>query len=255
MRTIRIVQSGMTPRGGAEAVVPAAAAFSPDQLASLRACFKADSLSLSDGDPVGTWTDSSGNSKDATGSGTQRPTYKTSQLNGKPALQFNGTSNGLATPTITLAPFTIYSVFKASADGFIYEQSADSNNNDGLYLYTSTGCSMNYRMVDVDTRSNKNRAAAWGSDGAWRVVTHRGNSTHASHEMWINNANQSLTDCAHNFNQTVTDIVASLYIGTRAQTGVFLTGFIAEVILYQSYHGTDDMDSVTDYLNGRYAIY
>jgi hypothetical protein len=53
---------------------------------------KADSLGLSDGDAVGTWTDSSGNGYDATqATGSAKPTYKTNiTLAGKPVVRFDG---------------------------------------------------------------------------------------------------------------------------------------------------------------------
>ncbi len=51
--------------------------------------FSANSLSLSDGNPVTTWTDISGNSNEATQVNVnQQPIFKTGQINGLPAIQF-----------------------------------------------------------------------------------------------------------------------------------------------------------------------
>ena len=48
-----------------------------------------------------TWSDQSGNSNNATqGTAGNRPTYLTNQLNGFPAIRFNGTSNFLASPSV-----------------------------------------------------------------------------------------------------------------------------------------------------------
>lgn len=58
-------------------------------------CFDARTLALNDGDSVGTWTDSSYNSEDATASGTARPTFKKSILNGNPVVRFDGSNNKL----------------------------------------------------------------------------------------------------------------------------------------------------------------
>ena len=56
--------------------------------------FDASSLSLSDLNPVATWTDLSGNGNDATQStSTAQPLYRTAQLNGLPAVVFDGTDD------------------------------------------------------------------------------------------------------------------------------------------------------------------
>lgn len=51
---------------------------------------------LSDGDPVGTLTDASGNGKNATGATTARPTYKMGIINSKPVLRFDGVDDKLS---------------------------------------------------------------------------------------------------------------------------------------------------------------
>ena len=49
----------------------------------------------SNNDVIDSWSDLSGNANDATGTGTQRPTYKTAQLRGNPIVSFNGSTNAL----------------------------------------------------------------------------------------------------------------------------------------------------------------
>ncbi len=54
----------------------------------------ADSLSLSDTDPVATWNDISGNTNDATqGTSAAQPLYRTGEVNGLPAVVFDGTDD------------------------------------------------------------------------------------------------------------------------------------------------------------------
>jgi hypothetical protein len=76
--------------------------FSPTDIAGLKIWLKADSLSLSDGDPVGTWADQSGLGNSPTSSGSNRPTYHTAVINGLPAVQFDGVDDYL-TKSFTLA--------------------------------------------------------------------------------------------------------------------------------------------------------
>ncbi len=77
--------------------------FTPSQLAP-HAWFKADSLALSNNDPVSTWTDSSGNARDATGVTTTRPLYIANARNGLPVVRFDGTDDTMATALFTTVP-------------------------------------------------------------------------------------------------------------------------------------------------------
>ncbi len=57
----------------------------------LVALWRASSLSLADGDPVGTWAPASGSPGSLTGSGSSRPTYRaTGSPSGAPAVEFDG---------------------------------------------------------------------------------------------------------------------------------------------------------------------
>jgi len=72
------------------------AAFSPDDVSGLSLWLKADALSLNDGDPVTTWTDSSTNSNDATqATAAKKPTFKTNIVNSQPVVRFDGTDDEL----------------------------------------------------------------------------------------------------------------------------------------------------------------
>jgi hypothetical protein len=67
--------------------------------------------SVGNGNPVPTWYDQSGNSRNATAAGTARPTYETNFQNGLPGLPFNGSSNHIGTGSFTLnQPVTVFIV-------------------------------------------------------------------------------------------------------------------------------------------------
>lgn len=56
--------------------------------------FAADSLNLSNGDPVSIWNDISGNGNDAEQSvSASQPTFTTGEINGLPAVVFDGTND------------------------------------------------------------------------------------------------------------------------------------------------------------------
>lgn len=76
--------------------------FNPKQLgtSTLLAWYRADSYVGSDGDAVGTWSDSSGNGRDMTqGTAGYKPLYKTNIRNGRPVMRFDGTDDYLAAST------------------------------------------------------------------------------------------------------------------------------------------------------------
>ena len=55
-----------------------------------------------DNDAAGTWTDFSGNSRDATNSDSgEKPLYKTGIINGKPVFRFDGSNDCLFTPSFS----------------------------------------------------------------------------------------------------------------------------------------------------------
>lgn len=70
----------------------------PAQYANLDLWLKADALTLSNADPVSSWTDSSGQGNHAAqATSTRRPLYTASALNGLPGVTFDGTDDVLET--------------------------------------------------------------------------------------------------------------------------------------------------------------
>ena len=76
---------------------PTTIGTAPDSISNLELWLKADAISgLNDGDGVTTWNDQSGNSRNFTqGTAANKPSYKTSILNGYPVVRFNGSSHHL----------------------------------------------------------------------------------------------------------------------------------------------------------------
>lgn len=72
--------------------------------AELLQWLKADAITgLSNNDPVSLWLDSSLNARNMTGSGTARPLYLTNQINGLPAIDFDGSNDLLSSGAYSLA--------------------------------------------------------------------------------------------------------------------------------------------------------
>lgn len=83
-----------------QVVVPA----QPDSMGGLKLWLKADAITgLNDGDPVGTWNDSSGNGNNAAQStAANKPTYKTSIINSQPIVRFDGSNDRLDISSIAI---------------------------------------------------------------------------------------------------------------------------------------------------------
>ena len=90
--------------------IPVQSDFVPSDLLGLLVWFDtSQDTVVSDGTAIGTWTDRSGNSRDATGSGTARPLYRTGGPANRAYLDFDGSNDVLATASFTI-PST-WSVF------------------------------------------------------------------------------------------------------------------------------------------------
>jgi len=80
----------------------------------------ANQLTLSNGSPVSTWTDKSGKGNNATATGTTRPTFKTNQFNGRPAVSFDGVDDRIRTGSVsalntnTISSFTVFNTATAN---------------------------------------------------------------------------------------------------------------------------------------------
>jgi hypothetical protein len=203
----------MAGRGGA-ASAGSPAAFSPSDIAGLALWLKADEITgLVDDDPVSTWADSSGNSRDATQTSTKRPLYKTAIQNALPAVRFDATDDCLVTAAINFASstgLTVFVVFTAASatDRVLVESSADSNSNEGAFgIFRLTG-----NTVSAAHNGHGGLAVAYTTTAATaHTVAVVASSVHdltlgAGEEVvaWINDGNRAGTKTNSGVNNTDT---------------------------------------------------
>lgn len=113
----------------------------PTTIANLYAWWKADSLSLNDGDLVATWTDSSGNGRSQVqATDAKKPTYKTNIQNGKPGVLFPTTANSgmsyAGDPGVTQTTFIVYS--RVSAFSY-YQRAIQNAGGNGPFIGPNNG--------------------------------------------------------------------------------------------------------------------
>ena len=236
--------------------------FAPSDLANLALWLKADALSLNDGDAVSSWTDSSGANRHATATTTARPTYKSNIVNSKPVLRFNGTSNYMVTPAVFAADtqYTVFIVSKAigsslnaggraiatirpaagAVNGYWHHLYRNDIANNARILTTSNGNAAN---IVVQTPSTSYPFDAFivtsyvfGTNGTW----------------WINNAQKSQALSI----TTQTNANAVMWLGKYFDTtnAYWLSGDIAEVIVYGTALSDGGRGSVQTYLATKYGI-
>lgn len=130
---------------------------------NIRTWLDASSLGLANNDSVSSWTDLSGNSNHAAlVSGFLKPTYKTNQINSKPALNFTGAEALELTSNITDSAVTIFAIYKkliGSVSGAPFSTSNHMflhNNSVAVFIYNNP--------IQSNTRITK-------ADGSFSVFT------------------------------------------------------------------------------------
>ena len=216
--------------------------------------YKADTLNLEDGDTVATWTDSSGNNRDAfqIAAPGQRPVFKRNIVNACPIIRFDGVDDFLNIPTISGdGPWTHFVIYKKSlaADTFL---TFSSNDTSGL-PYTF------FDYFDSIMYSGSKTGAffkATGGRTTFTVVTiimPAGASGYLSGRLRVNRVEQTgLTTAAGASSANF------IYLGTRVHNAGANTdwtkGDIAEIIHYTSVLSESEIAKVENYLAAKYSI-
>lgn len=194
------------------------------------------------GSLVETWKDKSGNNRNATASGTARPTLTGSALNGRSVVTFDGTANQMQIDGTFLVTSnaTIFAVARRTSGGF------------GAVI-TSKGTG--------DTSPSLQHAS-----GSWQI-NHAGNlsviGAQAGYAVLSGTisagataafANGLLQDSDASSGSLASDATKT-YIGTyRAAIANVLAGEIAEIIVYNTALSTADRARVEAYLAQRWGI-
>jgi hypothetical protein len=202
---------------------------------------------LADGDPVTTWRDSSVNGNHATMTGTNRPTFKTAIVNGKPVVRF--TSAGLsklnlATPITGSFPWIVFAVTKPATNTSRID-SLDGNDGGsprgplvvsggGCYIFTREG----YYNITTPTTF------------AWHIFEGIYTGAGAGQQFIVIDGT----------NAGIFALTAAVNTGNFATIGydttpTYCDGDIAEIIIYTSpaMSGPDRLN-VEKYLADKYAI-
>ncbi len=234
--------------------------FSPSDLAGLKIWLKADAIvGLSDGDPVTTWSDSSGNGYDATQSSSGlKPLYKTSVVNGKPVVRFDGADDFLVTGGQSYAIQTIFVVYETSSIAYrgVFATRASSviggiGNSDGNYGFAVSNSGGGITSTDAGATDSGAHSGVW-VDGV--VGSHSDFDTYlVTAGVPVSAGNWHVVGCT----RTSQSASGAKFFAIGDDPGVSsreLAGDLAEIIVYDSALSTGNRQSVEDYLGTKYGI-
>lgn len=220
------------------------APFTPASAPNLIFWVKADQITgLSDGDPVSTWEDQSGNGFDATQSGSNRPTYKTGILNSLPVVRFLRSSVQTMTAPIGVQaqPYTLFIVVKFTNFGATNMYALDGGNQNGGIVYNGVGTTAFGLYAGGSVLSISATNTNWNYVGA----VYNGASTIFS----LNGTESSPGNPG-------TSSITNLTIGEPGgvSSGAELDGDIAEIIYYSGIVSSGDRILINGYLAAKYGL-
>lgn len=226
----------------------------PSDLSGLGLWLRADSLSLSDGDPVSTWTDESASARSFVGSGAARPTFKTGILNGLPVVRFDGTDDRLASSASFDMVGSLVSAGGNATTVFLLMKQIGSD-DENVLLHWSSGEHTNFVLYltygdtlyfDCGNQPTARLSSAQpvGWDDEFHIVEcfRNGSSAEIVIDDTLLTSGSMSTSLAS----------GSLQLEIGGSTGVKLTGDIGEIVVYNRALNTTERGDVYDYLFGKW---
>lgn len=218
--------------------------YDANTIANLLIWMKADALLLSNGDTVGTWTDSSDNANDATeGTEANKPTFVTGVINGLPVVRFDGVNDILSFGT------SIDIITPGEGTCFIVAQFTGSTSDDapalsfnGLNLYGNTS----------------------STPGNWAMYLDGTVDTGAANDVFCvlgfqmraaNDIDVQINDGAVN-NISGSGFYPRSFsrIGTEDSGSQRFTGDIAEILVWDRVLTTEEYSDTLSYLMSKYGF-
>lgn len=248
-------------------------AFSPADVSGLIFWLEADGTlwqdsgrttpAISDGDPVGSWDDASGNGNHVTqGTSGNRPLLKLSIQNGKPVLRFDGSNDVLVKAALTLADagLSVFVVGKLTASGsypHLVAYGASGAGSWGLRTVSATG-----KLSFVDNGSNGGAGETSAAVSVTSTAANlAGTGFHlleghvSSGDAWEILVDAASKDTASNTFDPTAGGAQDIQIGGRTASSLYWPGDIAAVLIYNANVSAPNKASIRQFLNDKYAIY
>lgn len=229
------------------------AAFSPDDISGLVVWLAADEITgLSDGDPVATWSDLSGNGNDAT-EATNTPTYQTNEINSLPIVRFDGINDEMHIAddaTLDVSNITIFSVVKLGSGGLAYICNKNYDGSSVAYSLRGQADAANGNFAFFNgSWHTSGQTTAIQNDGLFHVVAGRYDGSTLEYLL------DGSVDASSSYSGSLpTTNTQPLYLGMYKNDNAPCLMDMAEILVYNSALGTTDFNNVQAYLDAKYAL-
>jgi hypothetical protein len=227
--------------------------WTPSDLAgsTLSAWYKADSLSLSDGDGVASWADSSGNGHTLNQSvGSRQPTFQTNELNGLPVIRYDGSSDilrdgDIAALDVGTDDIWMACVFKSLLGSSVQYVFDKRHQNFGILINTAGTMLL---------RLGSNTGAPRQTNGNWsrtefEMVT--GSRVSSLCRGFLNGSSMTLPGGTNTDSINNADVFD---VGARGPSQQTLDGDIAEILVGGATLSTDDRQKIEGYLAHKWGM-
>ena len=212
------------------------APFSPASISGLQLWYKADAITaLNDGDPLATWTDQSGNGRNATqASATIKPLYKTNILNGMAGVLFDGVNDVMSIVYDMPATTSIFIVYSGWSSGSLIGNNGEAT--DMIQRATTNFPDSNLLVINTSQSMANNK-----------ILTMLFNYTTDNYTIRMDGASVGTSSAAANVTTP-----GAITIGQSYNEP--LAGYLHEVILYNAVLSAGDYAAVETYLASRWGV-
>lgn len=224
----------------------------------------AGTSSTTNGTPISSWNDQSGNGNDMLQStATQQPSFATNVINGYPAVQFDNVSNTNdkmigpdANNLDNTSGYTFFMVTRPqNADGaarVVVSKRVSVGVDQSFMQFFYSG---NTFYTDIQTNDNRYHTTASFAANNNYLITQKFEGTLAAASRCKTYVAGSLDITATETNSLVPNNTSSIVIGsTDATDGRPFGGYIAEVIIYRTALSDAERIIVDNYLSAKYNI-
>ena len=247
---------------------PSVLALRPDQVGTLNAWWKADALALSDGDPIGSWADSSGNGHTMTqATGSKKPTYRAAPtgFNGQPAAEFTQAgqselnaaySAGLNPSTVTVAIVFEYGTWTGNGQGLITGGQDGAGNGWKWFLSGAQFPKPAFDTVAGGSETNNGDVGVSLTAGGLpvAVLATVPNNTSPSIHRYINGDNSAETFISDGNAWTVSTTGATTLGYSSSGFPLPMAGLIAEAAIWSTVLTADEIAGVQAYFAAKYGL-
>ncbi len=206
---------------------------------------KAEDIAQANGSTVSSWSDASGNGHNASSSGGNQPTYRTTSANGQPAVRFDGIDDDFNDAHV-YSGRTVFAVFNAS--------SSTQSNADLAQLWGNYGDGV---QLSIDPRSGNLRGFSFDGNGSTTGAVSLNGASPAGFvedgnaQQW---AYDSWNVVSVEFDATTTinrQVIGSLLPALNNHN---FGGDMAELIVYSDVMNTAQRKIIQNYLAAKYGV-